>query len=181
MVLGGLLLLKNAEQFAQRVEMLVHYAFFQRNDGIIRDPDAFRAHVCAALRDIAVTDAVVAAKVVQAVLSIEGMHFERRGVDEKARPDKLIVERMLAQDMAYVLAKITLDALPKLLDPVYVLLRHAPRSIGCVGRPRFKGLNPDFYAIVPRNICDEIFYRREAFHGLYCHWLIERQRVEPRH
>jgi hypothetical protein len=92
MILGGLLLLENAEQFAQRVEIFVDHAFLQRNDGIIRNPDAFRAHFCAALRDIAVTDAVIASKIVQAVFSIERMHFERRRVDQKTRPDELIVQ-----------------------------------------------------------------------------------------
>ena len=54
---------------------------------------------------------------------VERMHLQRGGVDEKARPDELVVLVMIAQDVADVLAEEALDALPELLHAVHVLLR----------------------------------------------------------
>jgi hypothetical protein len=60
------------------------------------------------------------------------VHLERGDVDQEARADELVVQVMLAQDVAHVLAEKALDALPELLHPVDVPLRHAP---GAVRRP----------------------------------------------
>ena len=45
----------------------------------------------AALGDVAVADAVLVLEVREAVRGVERMHLERRGVDEEARPDELVV------------------------------------------------------------------------------------------
>ena len=73
-----------------------------------------------------------------AILRIERMHFERRGVDQKARADELLVLVMLAQNVAHVLAQEALDALAEFLHAVHVHLLHAPRAVRRVGRARLE-------------------------------------------
>jgi len=63
----------------------------------------------------------------RAGFGVQRMHLEGGDVDQKARPINLIVQLMLAQHVANILAKETFDALSKFLDAVDVLLGHAPR------------------------------------------------------
>ena len=56
------------------------------------------------------------------------MHLERGDVNKKARPDELVVLVMIAQHMADILAKKTLDAFPEFLDAIDVLLLPSARS-----------------------------------------------------
>ncbi len=64
------------------------------------------------------------------------MHLERGHVDEKPRPDELVVLVMVAQHVAHILAQEALDALPELLDAIDVGLGDAPRTVGRIGRAR---------------------------------------------
>jgi hypothetical protein len=112
--------------------MLVHYPFFEWNYCVICNCDTFWAHVRAALRDVAVAYAMVVSKVFQSALVIERVHLERRAINEQAGPNEMVVQRVLAQDMADILAEKTFDALPKLLHSIDVLLRHSPCSVGRV-------------------------------------------------
>ena len=109
--------------------MFVHHPFFEWNYGVIRNCDVFRAHFRAALGDVAVAYAVVASKVFQSALVVKRMHLESRTVDEQSGPYEMVVQRMLTQDMAYVLAEKTFDALAKLLHSIDVLLHHSPCSV----------------------------------------------------
>ena len=79
---------------------------------------------------------------VDPVLGVERMHLERRDVDQEARSDELLVQVMVAQDVADVLAQEALDALPELLHPVDVRLRHAPGAVRRVRRARLERLDP---------------------------------------
>ena len=58
------------------------------------------------------------------------MHFEAGDSNKKARAAELFFLVMIAQNVAYVLAKKTLDTLAELLNPVDVRLLDAPRFIG---------------------------------------------------
>src|ERR1700732_656284 len=105
------------------------------------------------------------------------MHLERGGKDQKARPDKLLVQMMIPQNMTDVLAKEAFDALAKFLDAIDVRLGDAPGAVRRVGRPWFEF--PDFFlnAKIPRNIGRQIAKDRKGSHGLNCHRLLERGEV----
>src|SRR5450756_1747915 len=120
---------KHAEELCQGVKELVDYSLLQRNDRIVRDSDAFRADLGAALGDVAQADAIGFAQARDAILGVERIHFKRGDVDEKSRSDELIVHVVIAQNVAYVLAQVAFDALAELLDAVDILLLHAPRAV----------------------------------------------------
>ena len=86
----------------------------------------------------------VVLQVAGAVLGVERVHLERRRVDQMARADELVEHPMVAQHVADVLAQEALDALPELLHALDVRLRHPPRAVGRVGRPRLEALDAFF-------------------------------------
>ena len=49
---------ENIEQFSERIEIAVDDTLFERNNGIVRDVNVFRADRGAAFSDIAITDAL---------------------------------------------------------------------------------------------------------------------------
>src|SRR5262245_25652306 len=101
---------QNSPHLPQWIVRLVRDALFERDDGVVRDVDVLGAHVRAALRDVAVPDAMRRAQLAGAILGVERMHLERRGVDEEPRSDEFIVQLVLAQDVTHVLAEEALDA-----------------------------------------------------------------------
>src|SRR5262249_52608928 len=106
------------DEALQRIVELVRDALLHRDDPVVGDPDALGADLGATLRDVAVADAVRLLQVFHPILDVERVHLEVRGVDQEARADELVVEPVLAQDVADVLAEEALDALPELLHPV---------------------------------------------------------------
>ena len=153
----------------------VHHPLLQGNDRIVGNLNALRTNFRAALRNIAVTDALRVSQFINPVFSVEWVHIERGHVNQKARSDKLLVFLMIAQDMANVLTQEALDAFPEFLDAIDVYLRHSPGSIGRIGRSRFE--LPDFflYPEIPGNIRDQILENRKRFHRLDCDRFVERQ------
>src|SRR5947207_9219898 len=109
------------------------------------------------------------------------MHLERGGVDQKARTDELVVLAVIAEDMADILAKETLDAFPEFLDAIDVFLLHSPGAIRRVGRTRLEGLDLFLYSKIPGHVRDQVLRDRERFDRLDRDRLVERQVVEPRH
>jgi hypothetical protein len=71
-----------------------------------------------------------------AVRRVERVHLERRREGQEPRTDELIVQVMIAQDVADVLAEEALDALPELLHAIDVGCRMRQVPSGAVGRPR---------------------------------------------
>src|SRR5712671_4150473 len=65
----------------------------------------------------------------------------RRRVEEEPGPDELIEQLMVAQHVADVLAEKALDALAEFLHAFDVGLKHAPRAVRRIGRPRRKRLD----------------------------------------
>ena len=72
------------------------------------------------------------AQLLHPVRHVERMHLQRGGVDQEPRPDEFLVQLVVAQHVADVLAEEALDALPELLHPVDVRLGHPPGAVGRV-------------------------------------------------
>ena len=143
-------------QLQHRVVELVHHPLLERDDGVVRDRDVFRADLRAALRDVAVADAVLLLQVRHAVRGVERVHLQLRDVDEEPRADELVVLVVVAQDVAHVLAQEALDALAELLHAVGVLLLHPPGAVGVVRLPRLERLDLLLHLVVPRHVGDEV-------------------------
>src|SRR5215468_11497721 len=124
------------EELPERIVELVRHPFFERDDGVVGDRDGLGTDLRTALRDVAVADAVGVLEIARAALDVQRMHLESGHVNEKTGADELLVEMVLAKDVANVLAEEALDALAELLDTVDVGLRHPPRSVRRVRRPR---------------------------------------------
>src|SRR5690348_10320561 len=100
-----------ADQAKNRVVKLVHNAFLEGNDGVVRDVNAFGADFRAAFRDVAEADAERFFQERSARSGVERMHFEAGDSDEKSGAAVFGVFRVIAKDVANVLAEETFDAL----------------------------------------------------------------------
>ena len=114
----------------------------------------FRAHLGAALGDIAVANAVTILEVADAVFRVEWVHLQRCGVHQEARPDEFIFLVVITDDVADILAQEAFDALAELLHAVDVLLEHGPGSVGVVRLARLEWLDGLLDAEVPADIRD---------------------------
>src|SRR5688572_10434060 len=104
------------------------------------------------------------------------MHLEPGDAHEESGAAELFLFVVIAQDMADILAKKTLDALAEFLHSIDVALVHLPFHVGTRGEGR--NLAVDF--VLPRDICDQIFNYRERLHRLHSDWLIQGQRIHTR-
>ena len=177
----GLLGPEHTEQARERIVQTIDDALLQGDDRVVGDRDLFRADVGATLGDVAVTDTEGVREVLGTILGVERIHLQRGGVDEVPRADEFVVQPMVAQDVTDVLAKEALDALPELLNPLGVRLRHPPRAVLGVGRARLERLDPFLDVVVPRDVGDEVADRRECLDRLYRHRLVEIEAAEARH
>src|SRR6266545_5328073 len=98
-----------SHQLHDRIEGVIHHPLLERDDGVVGDGDALGADGGAALGDVAEADPVRLAELLAPVEGVEGVHFERRGVDQVARAHELLVQVMVAQHVADVLAEEALD------------------------------------------------------------------------
>ena len=57
-----------------------------------------------------------------AIFGVERMHFQRGGINQKARADEFLVLVMVAQNVADILAEKTFDALAEFLHAIDVFL-----------------------------------------------------------
>ena len=169
------------EQARDGVVEPIDHPLLQRDDRIVGDVDVLRAHLRAALRDVAVAEAVRVLQITQPVACVERVHLERGRVHEEPRADELVVLPVIAQHVAHVLAEEALDALAELLHAIDVPLRHAPRPVGRVGRARREPADARLHGVVPRHVGDEVLDERERPHRLHGDRLVERQGVEPGH
>src|SRR5262249_18358618 len=94
------------------------------------DGNAFRAHLRAALRDVAVPDPVRVLQIARASVLVERVHLECRRVDHVARSHELLEHVMVSQHMADILTEETLDALAEFLHALRIDLVHSPGAIG---------------------------------------------------
>ena len=91
------------------------------------------------------------------------------------------MEIVFAKDVADILAEETLNALPKLLDVVNVLLFHPPCTVFGVRWTWREGFHLLFDFIVPGYVCNEVFDERECTHRFDRDGFVERYVVETCH
>ena len=91
-----------------------------------------------------------------AALLLACLAEQRRYVHEEPGADELVVQPVLAEDVANVLAKVTFYALAKFLHAVDVVLGHPPRTVLGVRRAGLELLDPFLYFEVPGNVGDKI-------------------------
>ena len=100
-----LLFRKEPKQFCDRVVITVHDPFFQRNDGVVGDVYVFRTYLGAALGDITQSNPSLLLDQINAIIGVEGMHFQCGQPDKEPRSGKvLFVLRVIANDVTDVLA-----------------------------------------------------------------------------
>src|SRR5437773_12276394 len=92
-----------ADQHEERVIEFIHDALFERDNGIVRDANLFRADLGAALCDVALADAQFLAEQPSARCAVHGVHIQTRDAQQKARPSVLIILVVLALTVAYFL------------------------------------------------------------------------------
>src|ERR1700676_1515023 len=115
-----------AHHHGERIVELIHDAFFQRDDGVVRDVNVFGTDFRATFGDVAEADAQLVFEQRSAIRAIERMHLEPRNAHEKARPAERFLLVMIAQDVANVLAQEAFDAFAEFLHAVHVHLRNLP-------------------------------------------------------
>src|SRR6266511_2091934 len=94
---------------------LGHHPLLERDDGIVGDMDVLRADLGAALRDIAKADSGLGPGQLEPVVGVQRVHFELGDPHDEARAGEgRLVLRVVADDVADVLAQEALDALPEL-------------------------------------------------------------------
>src|SRR5712675_995782 len=91
---------EDAEQAPQRIVHLVHHPLLQRDDGVVGDGNAFRAHARAALGDVAEPHSLRLLQLADAVFHVERVHLQRGDVHEEARAGEPVVHLVLAQHVA---------------------------------------------------------------------------------
>jgi hypothetical protein len=149
-----------SEQHGQRIIKLVHHTLFERDDGIVGDVNLLGADLRATFGDVAETEAQLVLEKRGTVATVEWMHFEARDSNKEARAGKLLLLVVFAKNVAYILAKKTLDALSKFLHAIHVELRDFPGDT----RPRFECRDFAVDTIVPGNVGDKVFDFGKAFH-----------------
>ena len=77
------------------------------------------------------------------------MHLQRGDMNEKTRTDKFIMHLVVAQNVADVLTKITLDAFPEFLHTIDILLLHSPSTVRRVGCPRLEWFDLFLHPKIP--------------------------------
>src|SRR6476469_6916149 len=100
---------------AQRIVMIIYDPFLQRNNSVVGNVNILGANLRATLRDVAVTNPVRGSQLLEPILGVERMHLQRRGINQKTRPDELIVLPVVAQHVANVLAEEAFDTFPEFL------------------------------------------------------------------
>src|SRR5258707_1347355 len=102
--------LRRSSDFAdnphQRIVELVHYAFLQRNDRVVRNVDVLRTNLRATFRDVAKPDAQLILQQLRPRDAVHRVHIQPGHAHKKSRPAELLVFVMVSQDVAHVLAAV---------------------------------------------------------------------------
>src|SRR3954468_5075845 len=102
---------EDSQQLFDRIVEAIDDALFERNDRVLGNRNVFRADLRAAAGDVTEPDAVLLLERRDAIGGVERVHLECGRVGQKAWPDELVVQFVVAQDVADILAEETLDAL----------------------------------------------------------------------
>src|SRR5215212_3175964 len=144
-----------------RVVVLVGYALFEGDDGVVGDVDVDRADLGAALGDVAEAYAVLFLEVGEPVGLVHRVHLEPLVPDEEPRARELGVLVVRPEDVADVLAHEALDAPLRLVEALHVLLVHREGRLLAGG----EGRDPFGHLVVPGDVGDEVLYDGEGPHG----------------
>src|SRR4051812_44688310 len=117
---------EDPQQLLDRIVEPIDDALLERNDRVLRNRNVFRAHLRAAAGNVTEADAVLLLERRDAIGGIERVHLERGRVRQKAWSDELVVQFVIAQDVADILEEKTFDAFAELLDAIDVRLPHPP-------------------------------------------------------
>ena len=120
---------KDTEQFFNRIVELVNDAFFEWDNGVVRNRDMFRTDLRTTFGDVTISNTIRILQFFQPVFSVNWVHFQGSGINEESRSDELVMEIVFSKDMTDILTEEALNALAKLLDVVNVFLFHPPRTI----------------------------------------------------
>src|SRR6266508_282351 len=160
---------------------LGHHPLLERDDGIVGDMDVLRSDLGAALRDIAKADSGLGPGQLEPVVGVQRVHFELGDPHDEARAGEgRLVLRVVADDVADVLAQEALDALPELLAPLHVGLGHAARAVRLLGTG-LEGRDGLGLLEVVRDIRDQIAVEREGLHGRDSDGGARLEDIHPRH
>src|SRR6476469_6624068 len=151
-----------AAQPHQRVVLAVDRALLQRDQRVVSDLDVLRAHLGAALGDVAVAQAVLFDGLLRAPgTRVERVHGQLGLAHEVARPgERGLVLLVVAHHVAGVLAQVALDALAELLAPLDVDLLHPVLARRHAGRRRERRDLPGL-RVVELHVGDEVADHRE--------------------
>src|SRR5438093_5143660 len=164
-----------------RVVRARHHALLERDDRVVGDVDVLRAHIRAALGDVAVAEPVLLTNEFGAIVRVERMHLERREPYEVARArESRLVLLVVADDVTHVLTEEALDALMELLHALDVVLVHAARAVGFL-RLRLERRDRLRPLVVVRDVGHEIADDRERLHRRDGDLLAFLERVHARH
>ena len=92
------------------------------------------------------------------------MHLERRAIYEKPETDELVMQTVIANDVADILAQVAPDALTELLHPFDVSLYHTPCPVFGIRQTGREGLASLLDTIVQGHIGYEILDEEECSH-----------------
>src|SRR5262249_46604791 len=165
----------------KRQKEAVDRAFVGGDGGVGVGGDVPGAYFGAALGDVARAYAKFFLKHFPPIGNIQGMHFERGGIDQEARANEFVIHMMVAQHVADVLAQVTLNALTKLLHSFDVLWGDAPGAVRRIRLSRLKLGNALLHLVIPRHIRYQVLGMRKSLHGFDGHGFIEGQRVQAGH
>src|SRR2546425_11607001 len=104
-----------AEEPDDGVEVVGH-PLLHGDDAIVGDVDMLGADLAAALGDVAEPDPRLLADELRAVDGVERMHVQAGDLDEESRSRERLLQIVVADHVADVLAQEALDALVELLD-----------------------------------------------------------------
>src|SRR5262245_56969136 len=164
-----------------RVVLLRHQPFLEGNDGVVGDVDVLRAHVGAALGDVAVSEPGLGLRQLQAVVDVERVHLELGNAHEEAGPRAAAhALRRIADDVAHVLAEEAPDTLADLLSPLHAFMLHPPRPLRLRG-PRLEGRHLLGPLEVEGDVGGEVAIQREGLDGRHRHRLARIEGVHAGH
>src|SRR5262249_50331292 len=82
---------KSPEETPDRVIEFVHHPFFERNDCVVCNFNAFRTDDDATLHDITIPDSLRLFQILYTIFNVKRMHLEGCDINEESRTYKLLL------------------------------------------------------------------------------------------
>src|SRR5699024_5940241 len=149
----------------QGVVLAVCDPFLEGNQGVVGDLDVFRAHLRAALGDVAVAHAELFLGDLAPVGGVPGMHLQFGHAHEVTGPGEVFLVLLVVTDhVAHVVAQEALDAFAELLAALDIFLLHTEVT-GCGIRGRGERGDLACLVIVEGHIAHQVPYDGEGLEG----------------